>query len=159
MEQHAPERTLRKFDYTPASIFTDQWSNLAFAIGMIVVPMICPFGIRIRRLQLLSPTAFSIILILGGAVLLLFTLASLRNARTLKAAGGTITYDGGRITYPAIRKGKVEYRTFLVSDIERVKDDDEEHQCKVTLPDARIVFETGYFASPEEYEAFRSLLG
>ena len=67
MEQHAPERTLRKFDYTPASIFTGQWSNLAFAIGMIVVPMICPFGIRIRRLQLLSPTAFSIILILGGA--------------------------------------------------------------------------------------------
>jgi len=40
-----------------------------------------------------------------------------------------------------------------------VKDDEEEHQCKVKLPDNYIVFETKYFDSWEEFETFRTLLG
>lgn len=58
-----------------------------------------------------------------------------------------------------MKKGKVEYRTFLTSDIEYIKDDEEENQCKVSLPDQYVVFETKYFDSWEEFEAFRSLLG
>ena len=83
----------------------------------------------------------------------------MRNARALKAAGGKITVDGTRVTYPEVEKGKVEYRSFLTTDIEYVKDDEEEHQCKVKTPDNYIVFETRYFDSEEEFEAFRSLLG
>lgn len=159
MENVKFERVRRTFNYTPESIFTNQWSNLAFGVGMIVVPMICPFGIRIRRVQLLSPTAFSIILVLGGILLLVFTYFSMRNALVLKAQGGSITVDGGRVTYPDVTKGKIEYRSFLVSDIEYVKEDEEENQCKISLPDKYIVLETEYFDSQEEYEAFRALLG
>ena len=83
----------------------------------------------------------------------------MRNARALKAEGGKITVDGPKITYPDVKKGKVEYRTFLTSDIEYIKDDEEENQCKVSLPDQYVVFETKYFDSWEEFEAFRSLLG
>lgn len=32
------------FSYTPPSAWTNQWSSLAFGIGMIVVPLIYPFG-------------------------------------------------------------------------------------------------------------------
>ena len=81
------------------------------------------------------------------------------NARALKAEGGKITVDGPKVTYPDVKKGKVEYRTFLTSDIEYIKDDEEENQCKVSLPDQYVVFETKYFDSWEEFEAFRSLLG
>ena len=80
-------------------------------------------------------------------------------ARTLKAAGGKITIDGTRVTYPEVEKGKIEYRSFLTTDIEYVKDDEEEHQCKVKTPDNYIIFETRYFDSEEEFEAFRTLLG
>ena len=69
------------------------------------------------------------------------------------------TYDGTRVTYPEVEKGKVEYRSFLTSDIEYVKDDEEEHQCKVKTPDNYIIFEAKYFDSWEEFEAFRALLG
>ena len=40
-----------------------------------------------------------------------------------------------------------------------MKDDEEEHQCKVKTPDNYIIFEAKYFDSWEEFEAFRSLLG
>ena len=81
---------------------------------------------------------FSTILIVGGVLLLFFTWRSMRNARALKAVGGKITVDGTRVTYPEVEKGKVEYRSFLTSDIEYVKDDEEEHQCKVKTPDNYI---------------------
>ncbi len=90
----------RRFGYTPASIFTNQLSNLAFGLGMVVVPLVFPFGVRIRRLQILSPAVFSTILILGGALLLLFTFLGMRKARALKAEGGSISVDGDRVTYP-----------------------------------------------------------
>ena len=107
---------------------------------MIVIPALFPFGLRIRHLRILSPAVFSTILIVGGVLLLFFTWRGMRNARALKAVGG-------------------KYRSFLTSDIEYVKDDEEEHQCKVKTPDNYIIFEAKYFDSWEEFEAFRSLLG
>ena len=79
---------LRKtYTYEPATIFTNQLSNLAFGIGMVVVPKICPFGLRIRRAYILSPAVFSTILITGGVLLLLFTYFSMRKALALKKTG------------------------------------------------------------------------
>ena len=46
------------FSYTPPSAWTNQWSSLAFGIGMIVVPLIYPFGLRIRRAVILSSSLF-----------------------------------------------------------------------------------------------------
>ncbi|MCC8170907.1 MAG: hypothetical protein LIP00_03790 [Parabacteroides sp.] len=57
------------------------------------------------------------------------------------------------------RKRKVGYDSFLISDIRKIEDDEEEHQCHVDLPDKYIVFETNYFDSCEQYEEFRSILG
>ena len=39
----------KTFSYTPKSALTNQWSSLAFGIGMVIVPLIYPFGLRIRR--------------------------------------------------------------------------------------------------------------
>ena len=133
------------FSYTPPSAWTNQWSSLAFGIGMIVVPLIYPFGLRIRRAVILSPAVFSTILIIGGVLLLIMTYFDIRKARVLAAQGGTITVDKGRVTYPEVNKSKIEYNSFLISDISYIKDDDEENQFKVSLPDKYIVFETKYF--------------
>ena len=158
-EQTEEFEMLRKtYTYEPATIFTNQLSNLAFGIGMVVVPMICPFGLRIRRAYILSPAVFSTILITGGVLLLLFTYFSMRKALALKKQGGTITVDNGRVTYPEVRKGKIEYDTFHVSDIEYIKDDEKENQCKINLPDKYVIFETKYFDSFDEYDEFRALL-
>ena len=63
----------KTFSYTLQSALTNQWSNLAFGIGMVVVPLISPFGLRIRRAVILSPEVFSTILIIGGVLLLIMT--------------------------------------------------------------------------------------
>ncbi len=159
MEQQKFESVHKTFNYTPKSIFTNQLSNLAFGIGMIVIPAIFPFGLRIRRLHILSPAVFSTILIAGGVLLLTFTYFSMRKARALIAHGAQITINGGRVTFPTVNKGKVEYDSFLISDINYIKDDEKENQCKVSLPDKYIVFETKYFDSWEQFEEFRSLIG
>ena len=57
----------------------------------------------------------------------------------------------------ARNKNKIEYNSFLISDINYIKDDDEENQFKVSLPDKYIVFEIKYFASQEDFDEFRSL--
>ena len=93
----------------------------------------------------------------GGVLLLIMTYFDIRKARVLAAQGGTITVDKGRVTYPEVNKNKIEYNSFLISDINYIKDDDEENQFKVSLPDKYIVFETKYFASQEDFEEFRSL--
>ena len=126
------------FSYTPPSAWTNQWSS-------------------IRRAVILSPAVFSTILIIGGVLLLIMTYFDIRKARVLAAQGGTITVDKGRVTYPEVNKSKIEYNSFLISDISYIKDDDEENQFKVSLPDKYIVFETKYFASQEDFEEFRSL--
>ena len=159
MEQERFASVQKTFNYTPGSIFTNQWSNLAFGIGMIVVPAICPFGLRIRRLHILSPSVLSTILIIGGIVLLVFTGLAMRKARALIRDGATITVDGNRVTYPTVKSGRVEYDTFSISDIEYIKYDAKENQCKVSLPDRYLVFEPPYFDSQDEYEEFRALLG
>ena len=92
-------------------------------------------------------------------MLLLFTLQSMRKAKALIAQGGTIKVEGNSVTYPSIEKGKVEYRSFLISDIEYIKYDEEENQCKVSLPDKYVIFEIKYFDSYDEFEEFRAILG
>lgn len=71
----------KTFSYTPKSALTNQWSSLAFGIGMVIVPLIYPFGLRIRRAVILSPEVLSTILIICGALLLLMTFFSIRKAR------------------------------------------------------------------------------
>ena len=58
------------------------------------------------------------------------TYFDIRKARVLAAQGGTITVDKGRVTYPEVNKNKIEYNSFLISDINYIKDDDEENQFK-----------------------------
>lgn len=137
----------RTFVYTPKSSLTNQLSSLAFGIGMIVVPLL-----------ILPSGTLSTILIVGGALLLIMTLYSIRKARVLAAHGGSITIDKGRVTYPKVKKGQIVYDSFLISDIRTIEDDSEENQCNVDLPDRYIVFETKYFASQDEFDEFRSLL-
>lgn len=40
MEKEKFESINKTFNYTPNSVFTNQWSSLAFGIGMVVVPLI-----------------------------------------------------------------------------------------------------------------------
>lgn len=42
---------------------------------------------------------------------------------------------------------------------EYIKDDEEENQCKVSLPDKYVIFEIKYFDSYDEFEEFRAILG
>ena len=90
---------MQKFSYTPTNPFSGSLSSLAIGAGMVIVPLVYPFGIRIGRMPILGATATTIIFVVGGLALLTFTVREIMQARKLIAQGGEITVDGD---FPAL---------------------------------------------------------
>ena len=147
---------MQKFNYTPSNPFSGSVSSLAIGAGMVVVPLVYPFGIRIGRMRILGPTAVTVIFVVGGAALLIFTLLEIRKARVLAARGASITVDGDKVTYPVVKKDGIEQGQFNIADIEY---DEEENECKIKTVDDHIILRTDFFENWEAYEDFRTLLG
>mgnify|MGYP000266293856 FL=1 len=91
---------MKTFNYAPASPIKDNITMLAVSVGMVVVPLVYPFGIRIGSTRILGPTSTAIVFIIGGLVLLVITLNKVRLARALAANGGKIVVDADSVTYP-----------------------------------------------------------
>ena len=145
---------MKTFNYTPASPVMSKLSTIGISLFMIVFPLIAPFGIRIGRMRILGPTAVTVIFVAGGIALLIFTLLEIRKARVLAAQGASIT-----VTYPVVKKDRIEQGRFNITDIEWVKYDEEENECKIKTVDDHIILRTDFFENWEAYEAFRALLG
>ena len=64
---------MQKFSYTPTNPFSGSLSSLAIGAGMVIVPLVYPFGIRIGRMPILGATATTIIFVVGGLALLTYT--------------------------------------------------------------------------------------
>ena len=124
---------MQKFSYTPSNPFSGSVSSLAIGAGMVVVPLVYPFGIRIGRMRILGPTAVTIIFVIGGLALLAFTVREIMQARKLIAQGGEITVEGGKVTIPVVRKKEVVNESFLLSEVEYTKFDEEENEFKISL--------------------------
>lgn len=150
---------MKTFNYTPTNPVMSKLTTIGIALFMIVFPLIAPFGIRIGRMRILGPTAVTVIFVLGGAALLIFTLLEIRKARVLAAQGASITVDGDKVTYPVVKKDRIEQGQFNITDIEWVKYDDEENECKIKTVNDHIILRTDFFENWEAYEAFRALLG
>ena len=99
---------MQKFNYTPSNPFSGSVSSLAIGAGMVVVPLVYPFGIRIGRMRILGPTAVTIIFVIGGLALLAFTVREIMQARKLIAQGGEITVEGGKVTFTLKPKALTE---------------------------------------------------
>ena len=54
---------------------------------------------------------------------------------------------------------KIEHGPFNITDIEWVKYDEEEDECKIKTVDDHIILRTDFFENQEAYEDFRALLG
>ena len=94
---------MQKFNYTPSNPFSGSVSSLAIGAGMVIVPLVYPFGIRIGRMPILGATATTVIFVVGGLALLAFTAREIMQARKLIAQGGEITVDGERVTIPVVK--------------------------------------------------------
>ena len=116
-----------------------------------------PFGIRIGRMRILGPTAVTIIFVIGGLALLAFTVREIMQARKLIAQGGEITVEGGKVTIPVVRKKEVVNESFLLSEVEYTKFDEEENEFKISLPADHHVIRGAFFENAEAFDAFKSI--
>lgn len=148
---------MQKFNYTPTNPFSGSISSLAIGAGMVIVPLVYPFGIRIGRMRILGPTAVTVIFVIGGLALLAFTVREIMQARKLIAQGGEITVDGDQVTIPVVKKGAVVRESFKLSEVERTKFDEEENEFDISLPADHYVIRGAFFDNAEAFEAFKSL--
>lgn len=150
---------MKTFNYAPASPVKDNLTMLAVSVGMVVVPLVYPFGIRIGSTRILGPNGTAIVFIIGGLVLLVMTLNKVRLARALASNGGKIVVDADIVTYPIINKGEKTDKTFKISDVKHLEYDDEEGELEIFLTDdTQITLHAGFFDSFERYEEFFALL-
>ena len=82
---------MKTFNYTPASPVMSKLSTIGISLFMIVFPLIAPFGIRIGRMRILGPTAVTVIFVVGGIALLIFTLLEIRKARVRPEVGKVVS--------------------------------------------------------------------
>lgn len=148
---------MKTFNYTPTSPVMSKLSTIGISLFMIVFPLVAPFGIRIGRMRILGPTAVTIIFVIGGLALLAFTVREIMQARKLIAQGGEITVEGGKVTIPVVRKKEVVNESFLLSEVEYTKFDEEENEFKISLPADHHVIRGAFFENAEAFDAFKSI--
>lgn len=148
---------MQKFNYTPSNPFSGSLSSLAFGVGMVVVPLVWPFGIRIGGMRILGPTAVTTIFVIGGLALLAFTVQGIMQARKLIAQGGEIIVDGDQVTIPVVKKGAVVEQTFKLQEVKYTKFDAEENEFNISLPADHHVIRGAFFESDEAFDEFKSL--
>ena len=129
---------MQKFNYTPTNPFSGSLSSLAIGAGMVIVPLVYPFGIRIGRMPILGATATTVIFVVGGLTLLAFTV------------------DGDLVTIPVVKKGTVTNESFRLPDVEYTKFDAEENEFTISLPAAHHVIRGAFFESSDAFDAFKS---
>lgn len=150
---------MKTFNYVAKSVYRDNLVNIILSLMLILVPIVHPFGIKIGAARILDPFPTTVILVVAGHVLIIRVLMAIRHARLLAKAGGVITVDGGRITYPFAGRRKPEMRELLIADITAVSYDEDDGLLSVELTDgSEVVFDLDLFDNLTRFREFAALI-
>ena len=151
--------SMKTFNYVAKSVYRDNLVNIILSLMLILVPIVHPFGIKIGAARILDPFPTTVILVVAGHVLIIRVLMAIRHARLLAKAGGVITVDGGRITYPFAGRRKSEMRELLIADITAVSYDEDDGLLSVELTDgSEVVFDLDLFDNLTRFREFAALI-
>ena len=147
------------FNYSSKSSIKDNLTEILIGAALIIVPIVYPFGIKIGTARILAPLPTAIILALVGLYLVFKAWRKIRQAGKLSAKSGVITVDGNNVTYPAINKGKVEMRSFTLSEISNVDYNYDNGILTVSLANGSIIrFDLDFFDGLPQLKEFVALL-
>ena len=68
-----------------------------------------------------------------------------------------MSVEGGKVTIPVVRKKEVVNESFLLSEVEYTKFDEEENEFKISLPADHHVIRGAFFENAEAFDAFKSI--
>ena len=141
------------FNYSSKSSIKDNLTEILVGAGLIIVPVVYPFGIKVGTLRILGPLPTAIILALVGLYMLL------HKARKLAAKSCIITVDGDKVTYPVIVKGNVEMRSFTLSEISSSNYNYDNGILTITLANGSTAkFDVDFFDGLPQLKEFAALL-
>ncbi|OUP06621.1 hypothetical protein B5F34_13820 [Mediterranea sp. An20] len=147
------------FNYSSKSSIKDNLTEILIGAALIIVPIVYPFGIKIGTARILGPLPTAIILALVGLYLVFKAWRKIRQAGKLSAKSGVITVDGNNVTYPVISKGKVEMRSFTLSEISNVDYNYDNGILAVSLANGSTIrFDLDFFDGLPQLKEFVALL-
>ena len=68
-----------------------------------------------------------------------------------------MSVEGGKVTIPVVRKKEVVNESFLLSEVEYTKFDEEENEFKISLPADHHVIRGAFFENADAFDAFKSI--
>lgn len=146
-----------EFNYSPKKFKTSDFTSVAIALALIVVPIFMPFSIGFRRLVLV-PYPFSMYLLVAiGIALLAYQFKRLSNETKLRKEARPIVVDGDKVSFVKLGKNGVQQQEILLSEVSKVDYDSEDMILKVTTPAGEFKFDSDYFDNVARFDEFRAL--
>ena len=143
------------FNYSSKASVKGNLTEIITGVVLIVVPIVFPFGIKIGATRILSPLPTAIILALVGLYIMFKAWRKIRQAGKLSAKNSVITVDGNKVSYPEISKGKVEMRSFLLSEISNIDYNYGKGILTVSLANgSSIKFDSDFFDGQPQLKEF-----
>ena len=147
------------FNYSSKSSIKDNLTEILVGAGLIIVPVVYPFGIKVGTLRILGPLPTAIILAHDGLYMLFRAWRKIHKARKLAAKSCIITDDGEKVTYPVNEKGNDEMRTITLSEKSSTNYKYDNGNLTITLANGSTAkFDVDFFDGLPQLKEFAALL-
>ena len=132
------------FNYSSKSSIKDNLTEILVGAGLIIVPVVYPFGIKVGTLRILGPLPTAIILALVGLYMLFRAWRKIHKARKLAAKSCIIN---------------VEMRSFTLSEISSSNYNYDNGILTITLANGSTAkFDVDFFDGLPQLKEFAALL-
>lgn len=148
------------FQYTPKLSMMEYVYSIGIPVAFIIGPIVYPFNIRLGSLQILPYPYSMIVIIIGGCIGLFLSLRRIAKISKLaKLGSNTIEMDVDGVHFSQIVKGKVQRKSFALTDIKgRVYEQREKIMTLELMTGEEYDFNGQYFENLQAFDDFRSML-
>lgn len=149
---------MKQFNYTPKTGIMECITSFIMPVVLIVLPIVYPFGIRLKRFNLLPYPYSMYVLVAIGALLFIYQLRRIRKDAKLKQHVQPIRVDEDKISFVRIHKGIPQEVTFTLADIKNLDLDTEDEILEVQTEKSKYKFDADFFDSKAEFKQFMKVL-
>lgn len=149
---------MKQFNYTPKTGIMECITSFIMPVVLIVLPIVYPFGIQLKRFNILPYPYSMYVLVAIGVLLFIYQLRRIRKNTRLKQHVQPIRIDEDKISFVRIHKGGPQEVTFNLADIKNLDLDNEDEILEVETEESKYKFNADFFDSKAEFTQFMKML-
>lgn len=148
---------VKEFNYKPGGFKISDFASIAIAIALIVVPVVMPFDLTLKRLVILTYPYTMYLMIVIGIALLVYQIMRLNKEAKLRKVARPIIVDGDIISFVKVGSKGVEECSINLQQDNKVEYDSEDEILTITTSTGKFKFDCDYFENPQRFAEFCKL--